>query len=120
MVSIYFASGDPAASAQSEDLLGRLGSMIADCQPDSVVLLAHVDTREGDQALQLALERLSRISRQLVEMGLPAQRIRTATGAASDIGADVALRQVDIMIAKSAPDPDRPLPGVRRQPPQDT
>lgn len=122
-VSVYFAPGDTAASPQSEALIGRVSEAVTSCAPDTVYLLAHVDHSEGEGALSLALQRLERITRELVARGLSADRIRTATGAPRTDAADVALRQVDILVSKQPIDSeadDPPPSRARMRPPQDT
>ena len=122
-VSVYFAPGDTAASPQSEALIGRVSEAVTSCAPDTVYLLAHVDQNEGERALSLALQRLERITRELVARGLSTDRIRTATSGQRTDNADVALRQVDILVSKqpiTSEAEDPPPSRARVRPPQDT
>jgi hypothetical protein len=96
-VSIYFSEGQSAASTESEELLVRVGKTAVDCHPVRVDLIAHLDPTEGDTALQLALDRLHVVSRELAAHGLPPLSIRVATEDPSqNLTGGVTGRQVDI------------------------
>jgi len=110
-VSIYFGEGQSAASSESEELLVRVGKSALDCHPVRVDLIAHLDLTEGDLALQLALDRLHVVSRELAAHGLPPLNIRVATEDPSqNLSGGVTGRQVDIHFRSSiAPvGPDQP------------
>lgn len=112
-VSIYFQQGAAEASAETGELIARAGATAAQCRPARVDLVAHIDPSEGDDALRLALDRLTLISRELTRAGLPATRIRVATeDAARAAHEGAAGRHVDILLRPSVTSAgeDRPAP----------
>ena len=125
-VSIYFAAGDVTPSPQSRAVLDKIREAADTCASDQIEVVAHVDIGEGEGALRFALKRLQLVSDQLVALGLPAARIRTATDAPDvDQRTDVGRRQIDILFGH-APDatppddangsslqPEQPVPMIR-------
>ncbi len=101
-VSIYFAAGDVTPSPQSRAVLDKICEAADTCAADQIEVVAHVDTGEGEGALRFALKRLQLVSDQLVALGLPAARIRTATDAPDvDQRTDVGRRQIDILFGRA-------------------
>lgn len=100
-LSIYFASGETTASPEALTLLGRISETAASCQPDGIDLVARIDSRvDGDQAMTLALARLSAVADDLVAKGVPVERIRIAAQSAGVLHAPT-LNQIDVLFRKS-------------------
>ena len=101
-LSIYFASGDTSTSPQAQELIGRIGDTAESCHADRIDLIAHIDAKvDGERAVTVALERLSRVAGDLVAHGLPADRIRIAARA-PEVGEMVAgPNQVNVLIHKT-------------------
>ena len=100
-LSIYFAAGDVSTSPQAQELIGRIGETAETCHADRIDLIAHIDAKDGQRAVTVALERLNRVAVDLVAQGLPADRIRIAARA-PEVGEMVAgPNQVNVLIRKS-------------------
>lgn len=100
-LSIYFASGDTTASPQALDLLGRISETAASCHPDGIDLVARIDSRvDGEQAMSLALARLTAVAADLVANGVPVERIRVAAQAGKGAAAP-SLTQIDVLFRKA-------------------
>jgi hypothetical protein len=118
-LSIYFASGDVAASPQAETLIGRIGDAVNTCEPDGIDLIARIDSKvDGDHAVALALARLQQIADDLIAHGLSADRIRIAAQAANSESAP-GLNRIDVLFREEhlemgepveAPPPPRTVP----------
>ncbi len=114
-LKIYFASGDVIASPQAEALIGKIGETASSCLPDNIDLVAHFDTvADGDRAVSVALERLSRVAADLVSRGISSDRIRIAARAArvGEVPAS-SLNQIDVLFRKADPaaaEPDEAPP----------
>lgn len=121
-LSIYFASGDVTASPQAEVLMVRIGETAATCHADRIDLIAHIDAAvDGDRAVAVALERLTKVAGELVALGFPTERIRVAARAPEQGERVVGPNQIDVVIRKTgAPSPEAPPPGqtVRAAPSQ--
>jgi outer membrane protein OmpA-like peptidoglycan-associated protein len=99
IVSVYFQQGQAAASPASEELISRISGAAVECRPARVDLVAHLDPSEGEDALRLALDRLSAVTNELTRRGVSALKIRIATQDASrSAEAGIPGRQVDILI----------------------
>lgn len=118
-LSIYFASGETAASPEAEALIGRISQTAAICQPDGIDLVARIDARvEGDRAVTLALARLAAVADDLIAQGVAVDRIRVAAQTTAATPAST-LNQIDVMFRKSGdtadvaspPAPTRTAPG---------
>ena len=119
-LSIYFASGEATASPEALTLLGRISETAASCQPDGIDLVARIDSRvDGDQAMALALARLSAVADDLVAKGVAVERIRVAAQSAGVMYAPT-LNQIDVLFRKSGEMPDEvvspPSPPARTAP----
>lgn len=101
-VSVYFQQGAAQASIESGELIARAGATAAQCRPARVDLVAHLDPSEGEDALRLALDRLTLVSREMTRAGYPAMRIRVATeDAARAAHSGAPGRHVDILLRPS-------------------
>lgn len=100
-LSIYYASGEAEASPQAEALIGLIGEHASSCNPDGLDLIARIDARvDGEQAIGVALQRLSAVAADLVSQGVPVDRIRVA--AQADRTPDAPnLNQVDVIFRKA-------------------
>jgi hypothetical protein len=97
-VSIYFGSGDIAASAQTMAVIERISEAAQACRPDHIDLVAYVNPPvEGEGALSLSLGRLEVVARELAAAGVPVPALRTATRDVAEHGAG-SLIQIDIVM----------------------
>lgn len=120
-LSIYFASGETAASPEAEALIGRISETAANCQPDGIDLVARIDARvDGDRAVTLALARLAAVADDLIAQGVAVERIRVAAQTTGAVLGST-LNQIDVLFRKSgetADDVASPPPTVRTAPGQ--
>lgn len=102
-VSVYFAPSEILASNETVELIGRVGGLASACEAEGVDVVAWVDPAEGQSGMFLALERLKLVSRQLVESGVNAARMRVAARVQSDgeMGGPAA-RNVRIILREGA------------------
>jgi hypothetical protein len=78
-LTIYYARGEAAASEQAQILITRIGIEAQQCRPDAIDLITAIDTsRDGADALTLAMARLHGVAAALMAEGVPAERIRVA------------------------------------------
>ncbi|MFT3725561.1 MAG: hypothetical protein QM773_18480 [Hyphomonadaceae bacterium] len=102
-LSIYYASGEAAASQPAEALIGLISEHALACKADGLDLIARIDSRvDGDGALSLALKRLNDVADELVARGVPADGIRVAAQAASSPAAPN-INQIDVIFRKADP-----------------
>lgn len=123
-LSIYFASGETAASPEALALIGRISETAADCQPDGIDLVARIDARvDGERAVTLALARLSAVADDLIAKGVSVDRIRVAAQSSQDARSPTSgLNQIDVLFRKSAEAADNVAspPAPRITAPSDT
>jgi hypothetical protein len=124
MLSIYYARGDATPSAQAKVLFARIGDEAARCQPDGVDLITNIDTSaDGGHApaIALALTRLNTVAEALIAQGVPADRIRLAAQANTDV-MRAPMGEVGVIFRKSgasADDVSTPTKPVQVQPTRD-
>lgn len=112
-VSVYFASGETTASPEAEQLLGRIRETATTCQPDRIDLVAHIDAEaEGGRSLALSLERLRLIAGELVQAGLPADRIHVGGRVSEPRSALSSLHQIDVVFRKAEPSAPASAPAI--------
>lgn len=102
-LSIYYARGDAAPSAQAQVLIARIGDEAAQCQPDGIDLVTEIDTSgdgDGAHAIALALARLNNIAEALIAKGVPADRIRVAAQPSDDL-MRAPMGEVGVLFRKS-------------------
>jgi hypothetical protein len=102
-VALYFASGAITATPQVDALMGKIGDTATSCEADRIDIIAHIDPNvDGGRALLVSLERLKLLAGDLMEQGVPADRIRVAALAAHAGEAPTAgFSQVDVLFRKA-------------------